>query len=216
MSQPLILMDIEVQRDFFQPGGSLYTRAVNKTTSNVYQLFDWAKHTGVPVMSTVLLVRPGERGPFSPVPHCAEDSPGAQKLTRTLLRRNINLGLAHNTDLPPDVFEEYQQVIFEKRDTDIFNHIRAERLITELPKETQFILCGAGVALGIRQAVIGLRSRGFKVIVAEDAVLNFEHPMGEMAWLQILAKSATPLPAVQIVKRFAPEQPVRRAAKVRA
>jgi nicotinamidase-related amidase len=200
----MIVIDIEVQRDIFQPGGSLYDRAITPVTGNIYRLFNWAGALGVPIISTMLLVRPAERGPFGPIPHLVEDTPGARKLPRTILPDHVNLGLAHNTDLPPDLLDTHPQVIFEKRDTDLFHHARAERLITELPKDLTFILCGAGMAHGIKQAVIGLRSRGFPVVVVEDAVADLHDPMAEMAWLQIMAKQATPLSTAETIRRFVP------------
>lgn len=207
MRQRLLLMDIEVQRDFFQPGGALYTSAVSPVRGNVYRLFDWARTTGVPVISTVLLVRPGDQGPLSRVPHCIEGSGGEVRPERTQLANRVNLGLGTNTDVPVNVLETHQQVIFEKRNPDIFQHSKAERLISELaeqPGEKTVVVCGAGVAWGIKQAVVGLRTRGFGVVIAEDAVLDLSDPQAEMAWLQMLAKAARPLPTAQIVREFLP------------
>lgn len=204
MREQVILLDVEVQKDFFQPGGALYNRANNRVTANIYRLFDWARATGSFVVSSVLLVRPGQRGPLSDVPHCVEGTGGEAKLARTLLTRRINLGLGHNMDLPGDLMQTYQQVIFEKRDPDIFRHVRAERLITELPPGLTFVVCGAGVAHGIKQAVVGLRSRGHSVLVAEDAVLDLAAPAAEMAWLQMVAKAARPMSTAQIFHDLAP------------
>ena len=199
MERQPILMDIQVQRDIFVPGGALYAPEHRKAAANIYRLFDWAKAGGVPVISSILLVRAGRRGPLSEKPHCVEGTPGEQKLARTLLPRRLNMGFSHNADLPRDVFSQVQQVIFESRDVDLFNHARFERLITELPEPCDFVLCGSSIALGIKQAVLGLRNRGHGIVIAEDAVVDLGHPLAEMSWLQILAKSARPLPTVQII-----------------
>jgi nicotinamidase-related amidase len=202
-----LLLDIETQREFFQPGGNCYSRRAAEVAKRVYRLFHWARHNRVPVVSTVLRVRRGERGPLTDVPHCVEGSEGEKKLSRTVLPRRINLGLQSSTDLPVDLFDRYQQVIFEKRDTDILAHPRLERLITELPPVT-FVLCGAGLAHGIRQAAVGLRTRGFSVIVAEDAALCLDDEAGEMARLRMEAKGAIFAPTTELVK-----PPVRQPAK---
>lgn len=204
MREPTLLLDIDTQKDMLQAGGSLFKQAANQPKANIYRLFDWAKHTGAPVISTQLLVRPGRIGPFGDQPHCIEDTEGAEKLTRTLLNRRINLGLANNADLPPDLFQTHQQVIFQTREPNLLGHAKAERLITELSNDYRVIICGVGAAAGIRQAVIGLRSRGFDVVIAEDAVLDMDDPKAEMAWLQMLAKSAQPSSTAQILKDFAP------------
>ncbi len=193
-----VLLDIEAQRDFFSPGGSCYKPEATIAAQNIRRLFRWARRRAVPVISTVLRVRAGRRGPLAPVPHCVEGTDGEKRISRTLLARHIDLGLRNTFDLPRDIFQHYQQVIFEKRATDIFAHARAERLLTELEAET-FVVCGAGSAHGIVEAVVGLRQRNFKIILAADAIVDLDHPLAEMAWLRMVAKGAQPLSTAEIV-----------------
>jgi nicotinamidase-related amidase len=189
MQYDLILLDIEAQRDFFVPGGSCYTPAAETPRENLARLFAWVRENDVPVMSTVLRVAPGQVGPLADSPHCIEGSEGEGKLTQTLVAPYINLGLRNTTDLPPEIFFRYRQVIFEKRDPDIFQHQRAERLITELAESKKgFVLAGAGVSHGLYRAAIGLRSRGFPVILAVDAVATLQHPWAQNAMDRMLAK----------------------------
>jgi len=198
MDQDRILLDIETQRDFFEPGGSCFGPQARRAASGVLRLFKWAERNEIPVISTVLRVRKGERGPLCDIPHCVEDTEGEQKMSGTVMPTRINLGLRNTTDLPREIFERFQQVIFEKRDTDIFAHARLERLITELRPVT-FIICGAGVARGIVQAAIGLRRRDFGVILASDAVVDLNDPMTEMAYLRMEAKKVVFAPTREIV-----------------
>ena len=198
MKYERILLDVEAQHDFFDPGGNCYTPEARKARANLYRLFHWARQENIPVMSTVLRIRKGEQGPLSVTPHCVEETEGEWKMPGTVMATRINLGLLNTTDLPRDIFERFQQVIFEKRDTDIFAHPRAERLITELEGGT-FILCGAGVAHGIVQAAVGLRNRGFSVILAEDAVVSLNHPLAEMALRRMEAKSVVFVPTREII-----------------
>ncbi len=193
-----ILLDIETQQDFFRPDGALYNERSHPTLERITRLFEWVRRNDIPVMSTVLRVRPLDRGPFGEVPHCVDGTEGERKVPRTILPRRINMGLLNTTDLPANIFSRYQQVIFEKRDTDIFVHARAERLVTELRSAT-FIVCGAGAAHGIVQAVVGLRTRGFGVIVARDAVLDFDDEKSKMAVLRMEAKGAIFAPTSEII-----------------
>ncbi len=187
MKYDRILLDMEIQRDFFLPGGSCYTKSNRRNLDNIYQLFQWARKARVPVISTLLRVRPGEIGPLSSNPHCIEDTRGEQKISRTVLPNSIDLGLRNTTDLPAELLDEYQQVIFEKRDTDLFQHARAERLITQI-QPTTFVICGAGLARSISEAAVGLRSRGHEVVVVSDAVVHLNDPMTEMSIRRMIAK----------------------------
>ena len=203
-----ILLDIETQRDFFDPDGRCYRPSAAKVATKIRRLFRWARKNKILVLSTVLRVRKGERSPLSILPHCIEGTEGEQKMTGTILPTRINLGLRNTTDLPRDIFSHYQQVIIEKRDTNIFSHARAERIITELPRCT-FILCGAGVAHGIVQAAVGLRSRGFSVVLARDAVWDLYDPMAEMAYCRKEAKSVISAPTRCLITPQPTRKPIR-------
>jgi len=173
MKYEMILLDMEAQRDFFSRGGSCHTRNSSSVAGRIYDLFKWARQLQIPVMSTVIRLRPGKVSVLSQTPHCIEGTDGERKLARTILPNRVDLGIRNTTDLPPDIFDRYRQVIFEMRSPDIFAHARPERLISQL-KAATFVLCGAGFAGGIVEAAIGLRNRGFAVIVASDAVLDLE------------------------------------------
>jgi len=198
MTPNRILLDIETQRDFFHPSGACYTPHASEVAGSIYRLFRSVRKRRVPVLSTVLRVRPGQPGPLATTPYCVEDTPGEKKMAQTLLASRINLGLRNITDLPQGIFRQYQQVIVEKRDTDIFKHARIERLITEMPPTT-FIVCGAGIGQGIAQAVIGLRNLGFGVIVASDAVLATDGPQYILPMERMETKGALLLPTDKIV-----------------
>lgn len=199
MNFDLILFDIEAQRDFFLAGGSCYTPRAEIARPNIYALFDWAKRNDQPIMSTVLRLPKGRLGPLGDEPHCIEGTSGERKLAKTIVKPFLNLGLLNTTDLPDDLFAHYRQVIFEKRNTDIFLHARAERLLTELP-HMSFILCGAGVSHGIVQAAVGLRMRGYGVILATDAVLDRNDPQTQMAYGRMNAKGVLFLKTREILK----------------
>jgi nicotinamidase-related amidase len=211
-----ILLDVDVQRDFFAPGGFFYTHQADKVARQIQRLFAWAKADGIPVISTVLRARPDRLSPFG-APACLEGTSGERRLTRTLLPRRIDFGLRNVTDLPPKVFRQYQQLIFEQRVTDIFTQSRLERLITELGPST-FVLCGAGLAHGVFQAAVGLRSRGLGVILASDAVLALPGEKAEMAILCMEAKGVVFAPTKLIVAppRCRPTVPFRTAMSTKS
>jgi nicotinamidase-related amidase len=211
------LLDIESQEDFFLPGGSCYGPRSSTARENVCRLFDWARLHHLPVLSTLLRVRTGEHGPLAAEPHCIDGTEGERKIPGTILPDRINLGLRNSTDLPAGVWENHQQVIFEKRHYDLFDHAGAERLISEMPP-CRFVICGAGVAGGIAAAAVGLRSRGFEVVCATDAVLDLGHPLAEMAWRRMEAKGVIFCPTEEIVRpvRTCPSGKSRRPRPMRS
>ena len=197
MKYERILLDVEAQRDFFTPRGSCYSPRAERAAKQIRRLFAWAEAERIPILSTMLRMRADRLGPL-PLPACIEGGPGERRLPRTLLRRRINFGLRNVTDLPPRALRQYTQVLFEQRVTDPFTHTRFERLITELGPAT-FVVCGAGVAHGIFQAAVGLRARGFGVILASDAVAALPGENAEMAVLCMEAKGVVFAPTRLIV-----------------
>jgi len=202
-----VLLDVQTQRDFFLPSGSYFTPQAGAAAGRIYRLFQWARDNRVPVISTLLRLRESDRPALAAARHCVEGTVGERKLARTILPRRINLGLLGTTDLPVNLLGRYQQVIFEMRQTDAFAHPRLERLFTELPRTAAFILCGAGLARGVFQAAIGLRTRGFPVIVASDAVADLGDPFTGMAVLRMEAKGCIFVPSAKIVAPLAPARP---------
>ena len=187
MTSRRLVLDLETQRDFFHPEGSCYRPDSLAVAWRICRLFSWVRSEGITVVSTLLRLPHGELGPMSASPHCITETEGERKLLPTVLDRRINFGLRSVAHLPDNVLEDYQQLIFEKRHTDIFHHARLERLITEIgPSEV--IICGAGVGQGVVEAAIGLRARHFDVVIAKDAVLDLVAPNQYMPVERMRAK----------------------------
>ncbi len=206
--QEIVLLDIATQADFFLPGGSMYTREATGVRLQVYKLFKWARQNHYPIISTVLRVSPNRIGPMGHIPHCVEGTYGERKLSKTLISPHIDLGMRNITDLPEDILQQYRQVIFEQRSTDIFDHARADRLLSELLRPMTFVVCGAGVSFGISQAAIGLRNRGYGVVVPSNAVLDFGSHHTKRASKRMGAKGVVFLPTEKIIttRKVAPGQ----------
>ena len=204
MGYERILLDMEVQKDFFCRSGRFYSKANSLVLKHVKELLKWAKTQRVPVISTLLRA---SRTPPHP-PYCIEGTEGELRVPRTVLPNHIAFGTRRTTDLPECILDHYQQVIFEKRTLNILSNLRVERLLTQLSGNGTFILCGAGVAGGIVQAAITLRSRKFGVILAGDAVADLGDPSAEMARRRMAAKGVIFCPTAAIV--VAPATPKRK------
>ena len=203
MNNHIVLLDIETQQDFFLPQGSCYSARADHVRINIIRLFRWARESRLRVISSVLSNIPGEKSPIGEdLPsHCVEGSPGAEKLPGTLIYPCINLGIRNCTDLLPDLFDRYRQVIFEKRySTDIIAHARPERLISEMP-HTRFVLCGAGLSQGLVEAALGLRFYGFDVTCAMDGMLNIGGDR-KYAMLKMRARGVEIMHTETIIKRY--------------
>ena len=182
-----ILLDMEVQKDFFCRSGRFYSRTNGPVLRHIKELLKWAKNQCVPVVSTLLRAS-RTTVDYDHLPYCIEGTEGELRVPRTVLPNHIAFGTRRTTDLPESILDHYQQVIFEKRDLDILSNLRIERLLTQLSGNATFILCGAGLVGGIARAAITLRSRKFGVIIANDAIADLGDPSTEMALRRMAAK----------------------------
>lgn len=192
------LLDLETQVDFFARGGLMGHQIARDVTRNITSLFIWASNNDIPIISTIVEFQNKWDCPY-PTKMCMENTTGVKKLPQTITKQHIKYGPRNITDFSEDIFDQYRQVIFEKRDTDIFNHQRIERMITDF-QSGRFIVCGVGIAYSIVQAVVGLRSRGFPVVVASDAILPVAvQAEQELSIMRMLAKGAVFSKTVNIV-----------------
>jgi len=211
MGYERIVLDMEVQKDFFCRTGRFYSKANGQVLKHIKELLKWAKGQSVPVVSTLLRVYRGQADPTRP-PYCIEGTDGERRVPRTTLPKYIAFGTRRTTDLPADILDQYQQVLFEKRELSILSNLRIERLLTELSGNATFILCGAGLAGGIAKAAITLRSRKFGVILASDAAADLGDPNAEMALRRMAAKGVVFCPTAKII---APTTPVKSKSRLR-
>ena len=112
MKYERVLLDIEVQHDFFDPSGSCYTPEARKARANVKRLFQWARRNQIPVMSTVLRVRKGEIGPLAQARQSFADPVLGRFERRHVLRhvphrairlRGVRRSALGNEGTPPDM-----------------------------------------------------------------------------------------------------------------
>ncbi|MDP6545702.1 MAG: isochorismatase family protein [Phycisphaerae bacterium] len=198
MGYERILLDMEIQKDFFCRSGRFYSKANGQVLKHVKELLKWAKIQRIPVISTLLrasLCPPGREH----LTYCIEGTEGELRVPRTVLPNHIAFGTRRTTDLPESILDRYSQVIFEKRSLNILSNLRIERLLTQLSGSGTFILCGAGVAGGIVQAAVTLRSRKFSVILADDAAADLGDPSAEMARRRMAAKGVIFCPTATII-----------------
>ena len=189
MEHKRFLLDIDTQLDFFSPAGSRYAPWSPEVAANIRSLFTWALQRQIPIISTVLRVRPSESLLMGPEPFCLEGTAGEGKLPGTIAPNYIDLGMRNSTDLPRDIFARHRQVIFEKRVTDIFSHPALERLVTEAGP-AEYIICGTGMATGLLPAVLGLRHRDLDVVLATDAIIDSEDEVTKNAYRRMETKGA--------------------------
>lgn len=177
---PCVLLDVNTQRDFLQPGMACPVPLQDDLVRQVRCVIAWAKRNQVPVISTVDSHRHGEVRNKKIPPHCIDGTPGQQKMPFTLFGSYVKVEGDNTLAVPIDLFTRHQQVIFRKRTSDLFLNPKADRFITHLPV-AEYVLMGLSLEGSIKAITLGLLARGKQVSVVLDCCGYWDRSEADLA-----------------------------------
>ena len=183
-----VFIDVDTQRDFMYPNGAAYFREGAQIAPRLARLFSCARRNGYPVVSTTMCLRNNGNGSHCEN-GCIEGTNGQKKPAFALLGRRVCFGPNGNTDLPPGLLRRYQQVIFEKRSPNPFDHPKLDRLLTGL-RVSEYVVFGLVTEDAVKSTVLGLLARGKQVKLVVDATAGRDDHQADMALRLMLAKGA--------------------------
>ena len=210
-----VFIDVDTQRDCMYPHGADYFAQAGRIAPMVARLFRCARSQGYPVISTTMCLR--ENGSASQPKNngCVEGSNGQKKPAFALLARRVNFGPNGSTDLSSGLLRRCQQVIFEKRGVDPFEHPRFDRLLNQM-QVGEYVVFGLAVEQAVKYTVLGLLARGKQVKLVIDAAAGRDKHQAEMALRQMMAKGVRVVTARELAPtmqpRLAREAPAKRIA----
>jgi len=174
-----VLVDVDTQFDFLDPGGDLYIPGAARILPALERLFDFARRSQVPVISTA-----DEHGARDPEferfgRHCEAGTLGQRKLVWTVMPRSRVIRPADSLPAgPAPLLDEYQQLIFHKADIDVFVNPHLGALVDTL-LVGEYIVFGVATDYCVATMVEGLLRRGAKVSIVADAVAAIDEARGE-------------------------------------
>lgn len=181
-----VLVDICTQRDFLDPGAILQVANREALIPQLEQVFAWVRRARVGVFSSVESHRPSE--PLAGFPlHCIDGTPGQEKVAFTRVQPWILVEVDNTLALPPNLREEYHQLIFRKRAREVLSNPKADRFLTQLDAE-EFIILGVGLETSIKTLALGLLARHKRVTVVVDACGFWSAADSDLAARQLAAK----------------------------
>ena len=149
-----VFIDVDTQRDFMYPHGADYFPQAGRIAPMVARLFRCARSRGYTVISTTMCLRGNGLASSIANNGCIEGSNGQKKPAFALLARRASFGPNGNTDLPWGLLRRCQQVIFEKRGADPFEHPRFDRLLTQIQVE-EYVVFGVAIEQAVKHNVLG-------------------------------------------------------------
>lgn len=180
-----ILIDVDTQKEFFLAAGAACIRNHRRVLANIRRVVAWARLKNVRMISTA---RVYDNGTVDRV-GCLDTADGAGKISYTVRGRRISFAADGCTDLPRDIFRQYDQVVLEKRSIDPFEEPRADRMLSEL-RANEFVMIGGTVEGAVKATALGLLARRKNVTILTDAIGSRDKAAAQIALRKIEAKGA--------------------------
>ena len=171
---PLVFVDVDTQRDFLEPTGSLYVPGSDGILDNLARLTDFARREGIPFIATACSHTPDDPELDQFGPHCMAGTPGQERVAATDWEGGQVVG-------PSGGFAGAvsPHLTIEKHEIDAFSHPETDLIVALYKRDKPtFVVYGVATDYCVKAAVLGLLDRGCKVAVVVDAVRAID-PSGE-------------------------------------
>ncbi len=180
MNHRFVFVDIDTQRDFIDPTGSLAIAGVEEIHPNLRRLTQFAREHGIPVIATSCAHQLDEEDPEPFPPHCLLGTPGHDRPEVTAWPGSQIVPLGK----PPAFKNVPPHVTLHKKHYDLFTHPFASDLFHRYAaSDPIFVVYGVATDYCVKAAVLGLCQRGYRCQVVVDAVRGI-HQENETAVLQ--------------------------------
>ena len=179
-----VIVDIDTQKDLMFASGKACIRNHRRVLANIRRVAAWARLKNIRMVSTAQMCVAGNGCDY-----CIEGTEGQAKVSYTTRGRHRVFAADGCTDVPRDIFSNYDQVILNKRCPNPFNEPRADRILSEL-KVDEFIVIGAVTEEAVKETVLGLIARRKHVTILTDAIGYHNKGAAEVAVRKMEAKGA--------------------------
>jgi len=167
VERTLTFWDVDTQVDFMLPGGKLYVPGAENLIPNLRRLMQAARQQRLLVVSSADCHDRDDEEFRQYPPHCLAGTPGQEKLLETLLEYRFTIP-KQPVSLPARL-TDYQQIIVEKEQFDVFTNPNIEVLLQQLGSAREFVVFGVVTEICVAYAVHGLLARGYTVQLIRDA-----------------------------------------------
>jgi nicotinamidase/pyrazinamidase len=192
MDHGLIFWDVDTQVDFMLPEGKLYVPGAEAIIPTLARLTTWAAQNRVLVIASTDAHQPGDAEFGLYPPHCLAGTPGQKKIPQTTLSPQFTIPNRQQATLPEA--EQYQQVVIEKQEFDVFTNPNTEALLARLGRP-EIVLYGVVTEICVSAATRGLLDRGYRVSVVEDAIQHLDQEKGRAFLEEVRQRGGRIVPA---------------------
>jgi nicotinamidase/pyrazinamidase len=164
----VVFVDIDTQRDFLEPGGSLFIAESTAILPNLARLTAFARDKGIPVIATSCAHAPDAAEFAVFPPHCVLGTRGQERVEATDWPGGTTLPLgetlASSAALP-------DHLTLHKDAYDLFSRDDAPAVFARYAASgATFVVYGVATDYCVKSAVEGLIDRGYPTALVVDAI----------------------------------------------
>ncbi len=190
-----VLIDVDTQSHFFDHHSPLCVQNHRRVLANIKRVVSWAQQNHLPMLSTLQVHASHAR--LARTEEACRLS--LHKPTCTLYPNRLSLAAADSFDWSSNTWQDYDQVMLQKRSFDPFDEPRADRILTNLDAD-EFILIGTPVEGAVKATALGLLLRQKQVTLVTDAVGQLNAYIAHTAWEHLHSKNIRFVHAKNLVK----------------
>lgn len=164
-SSEYLFVDIDTQFDFMSPEGNLYVPGAEKIKPQLKALIEHAQEHNIPILASADAHAPDDPEFEAFPPHCIQNTAGQAKIDATAVQNSVTLP---NREVELDL-DGVNHVVLEKTIFDVFGNPNTEKVLEYL-KPQSTVVFGVATDYCVKAAALGLRARGYDVIVVDDAI----------------------------------------------
>jgi nicotinamidase/pyrazinamidase len=162
-----IFWDVDTQVDFLYPDGKLYVPGSETIIPTLQRLTQWAAEHWVLVVASADAHQASDPELRQWPPHCLVGTEGQQKVPETSLPHPLIVP-NRRVEIPADL-SDWQQVILEKQELDVFTNPNTAPLVEQLGRPA-VVLYGVVTELCVVRAARNLLAQGCAVTLVQDAM----------------------------------------------
>jgi nicotinamidase/pyrazinamidase len=185
----IVFWEVDPQADFLLPGGKLYVPGAERIIPNLNRLVEEARKGRVFLVSHGCQHSPDDPEFKTFPPHCIRGTAGARLIPEALANRFVIIPNEKSFRLLGDLLN-YQQVVFEKQELDVFSNPHAATVVEMLGKDAEFYVFGVVTEYCVLLAAKGLLERGRKVFIVRDAIETLNPKEGSRTLEELKALGA--------------------------
>ena len=197
----MIFWDVDTQIDFMRPDGKLYVAGAEMIVPNLERLTRWARQNKILVVASQCAHQEGDEEFKLYPPHCLVGTPGQAKIPETVLpKRRI---IPNRPAEVPDDPHEWEQVIVEKQQFDVFTNPNTEALLKRLGGSLDIVVYGVVTEICVACAARGLLDRGHRVTLVRDAIQHIDEAKGRALIEEVERRGGRLVTTDDVVKQAA-------------